>query len=233
MTVHVVFPAAGIGSRFGAEIPKQYVNIAGKSVMEWTLLAWQNVPIDGLNIVVKSKDDNHCSQILNQLDGQFQTVLGGEERSDSVLNALHYLRKHGQADDWVMVHDIARPCISQKDIESLFAICVENDQGGILAKPITDTVKQHKPGQCVTTLDRSILWTALTPQCFRLAQLSDALELARVNGELVTDEASAIERAGFPVQLVEGSADNIKLTRSEDAELVQFYLQKQKRIPNV
>lgn len=233
MTVHVVFPSAGVGSRFGADIPKQYVKIAGKSVMEWTLLAWQLAPIDGMKILVKSKDDHHSNQILTQFDGQFQTVLGGKERSDSVLNALSYLRKHGKADDWVMVHDIARPCVSQLDIQRLLTACIEQNQGGILAKPITDTVKQQMAGQSVTTLDRSTLWTALTPQCFRLAQLSDALESALAKGLKITDEASAIEQAGLPVQLIEGSADNIKLTRSEDAELVHFYLQKQKRISNV
>ncbi|MFQ3230637.1 2-C-methyl-D-erythritol 4-phosphate cytidylyltransferase [Reinekea sp.] len=233
MTVHVVFPSAGVGSRFGADIPKQFVKIAGRTIMEWTLLAWQNAPIDGLRILVKSKDDAHSNQILKQFDGQFQSVLGGKERSDSVLNALSYLRKHGKADDWVMVHDIARPCVSQSDIQALLNACLKNNQGAILAKPISDTVKQQIAGQVVSTLDRSTLWSALTPQCFKLAQLSDALESALAKGLTITDEASAIEQAGLPVQLIEGSADNIKLTRAEDAELVHFYLKKQKRISNV
>jgi 2-C-methyl-D-erythritol 4-phosphate cytidylyltransferase len=232
MTVHVIFPAAGIGTRFGAETPKQYTNIAGKSVMEWTLLAWQGVSIDGLKIVVKSKDDNHCAAILGHIDSDYLTIAGGQERSDSVLNALAYLRKHGQADDWVMVHDIARPCVRKEDIEALLYACKLKKVGGILAKPMTDTVKQQNHEK-VTTIERSSLWSALTPQCFQLSQLHDALQESLDKGLQITDEANAIELAGHSVQLIEGSSDNIKLTHSEDAELIHFFLQKQKRITDV
>ncbi|MDN3650335.1 2-C-methyl-D-erythritol 4-phosphate cytidylyltransferase [Reinekea marina] len=232
MTVHVVFPAAGVGSRFGADIPKQYVSIAGKTVMEWTLLAWQDAPVDGLKIVVKAKEDETCTQILSKFDHAYQTVLGGHERFHSVMNALIYLRKHGKADDWVMVHDIARPCVRRDDIQKLLQSCKTENQGGVLAKPITDTVKRLQRS-IVTTEDRSQLWAALTPQCFRLGELSSALEQAIAQNAHITDEASAIELAELPVQLIEGHGDNIKLTRSEDAALVQFYLSNQERIKHV
>ncbi|MFG1497081.1 2-C-methyl-D-erythritol 4-phosphate cytidylyltransferase [Saccharospirillum sp. HFRX-1] len=226
MTLHLLLPAAGIGQRFGQPTPKQYCQIAGKTLAEWTLDLWQSIDIDGRRLLVLREDDV-IGQRLTDQDATLERVVGGAERADSVLAGLNAL--DAGPDDWVMVHDIARPCVSATDIKRLWQHCQRTGHGALLAKPLTDTIKRQQ-GDQVTSLDRRQLWAAMTPQCFPVIALRDALKAALAAGATITDEASALERLGAPVDLVEGSADNIKLTRAEDLALVEFYLRQQGRL---
>jgi 2-C-methyl-D-erythritol 4-phosphate cytidylyltransferase len=224
--VHQLFPAAGVGQRFGQPHPKQYTLLAGKTLLEWTLDAWNDVPFDGERLLVLSCDDERGRKLALGYPG-LRCVTGGAERADSVLAGLAELE--ADADDWVMVHDIARPCVRQDDIIALLAHCRMTGQGALLARPLTDTIKRSHGGR-VSTVERSELWAAMTPQCFRYGQLRKALTFGREQAVNLTDEASAIEWLGEPVGLVVGSADNIKLTHPDDLGLVTYYLTKQGRL---
>lgn len=226
MTLHLLLPAAGIGQRFGQSTPKQYCQIAGKTVAEWTLDLWQSVHINGRRLLVLRDDDAVGRSLANRYSA-LDIVVGGAERADSVLAGLDAL--NAGVDDWVMVHDMARPCVAIKDIERLWQHCQRSGQGALLARPLTDTIKRQQDGQ-VSSLDRRQLWAAMTPQCFPVIILRDALRAALAAGDSITDEASALERLGLPVALIEGAADNIKLTRAEDLALVEFYLRQQGRL---
>lgn len=228
--VHVVFPAAGVGKRFGSAEPKQYTTIYDRTVMEWTLDAFTAVEGLSKKIIALQPDDIKGREIASRA-GVTDVCVGGNERADSVLNALTLLAVTESADDWVLVHDIARPCVRATDVQTLIQECEQLDQGGVLARPITDTVKQvgSVPGQC-KTLNRSELWTVQTPQCFRLGELLTAMRYCAASNIPVTDESSAIEATGGAMHLVTGSADNIKLTHAEDASLVAHYLAQQERI---
>ena len=152
-------------------------------------------------------------------------VTGGAERCHSVLNGLEALRQHADLTDWVLVHDAARPCLAVADLDRLMNELADDPVGGLLAAPVRDTLKQaDSAGRVATTVDRSRLWHALTPQMFRLGRLRDALNAALARGLLVTDEAGAMEAAGFAPRLIEGRADNVKITRPEDLALAEFYL---------
>ncbi|PTY37165.1 2-C-methyl-D-erythritol 4-phosphate cytidylyltransferase [Saccharospirillum sp. MSK14-1] len=226
MTLHLLLPAAGIGQRFGHSTPKQYCQLAGKTVAEWTLDLWQHVAIDGQRLIVLREDDAVGLDMVQQ-HASLQPVTGGAERADSVLAGLNALDTG--ADDWVMVHDIARPCVRTADIDRLWHHCQSTGNGAILARPLTDTIKRQHDGR-VSSLDRRQLWAAMTPQCFPVIALREALTEALAAGDSITDEASALERIGVPVDLVEGAADNIKLTRADDLALVEFYLRQQGRL---
>ncbi|WP_108126835.1 2-C-methyl-D-erythritol 4-phosphate cytidylyltransferase [Saccharospirillum mangrovi] len=227
MTLHLLLPAAGIGQRFGQNTPKQYCPVAGKRLAEWTLDLWRGVAIDGRRLLILREDDAVGQSLISNYP-KLESVTGGAERADSVLAGLDAL--DAGPDDWVMVHDIARPCIRADDIARLWHHCQQTGRGALLARPLTDTIKRQVDGE-LTSLDRRQLWAAMTPQCFPVLMLRDALRDALNTGESITDEASAMERLGCPVDLVEGAADNIKLTRAEDLALVEFYLQQQGRLP--
>ncbi|MBI5040510.1 MAG: 2-C-methyl-D-erythritol 4-phosphate cytidylyltransferase, partial [Gammaproteobacteria bacterium] len=159
------------------------------------------------------------------------TASGGIERAESVLNALDMLREHAVEDDWVLVHDAARPCVRTEDLNHLVTALRDDAVGGLLAIPVRDTMKQADAEQrCNATVDRSRLWHALTPQMFRLGALRDALRSAAARGVVVTDDASAMEQAGLRPRLIEGHADNLKITRPEDLALAEFYLRQQGRL---
>jgi len=223
MTVHLILPAAGVGQRFGAGIPKQQVRIHDKTLLEWTLSAWQAIPVSGHKLLAIAADDS-VSRALAAPFGDVEVIIGGRERADTVLAALHHLSRLADPEDWVMVHDIARPCLLQEDVERLLQRCQETEVGGILARPLTDTIKQLDSQGRVSTLDRTTLWAAQTPQCFRLAELMSALQQAAALGLAITDEASAIEAMGWPLNMVSGSERNIKLTHPADAALVEYFL---------
>lgn len=227
MTFHVVFPAAGVGSRFGNALPKQYTKVAGRTVTEWTLSAWSGL-VDGESIVAVAEGDPFCADILTNFPA-IKVVYGAETRAGTVRRALLDLSERADAEDWVLVHDIARLCVRSEDITKLIQHCQRTSQGGLLARKLTDTIKQQKPKQSVATLDRDFLWAALTPQCFQLGPLLDALNAALDNGFPVTDEASAMEMAGHPVHLIEGYSDNIKLTHADDLFMVEHILKQQGR----
>lgn len=224
--VHLVFPAAGVGQRFGQPHPKQYTLLAGKTLLEWTLDAWKDVPFQGERILVLSGNDERGRALAARYPG-LNCVKGGAERADSVLAGLAAM--NAADDDWVMVHDIARPCVRRADILALLDHCQSEGRGALLARPLTDTIKRMQ-GDRVSTVDRRQLWAALTPQCFRFGRLYRALSLGLANAVSLTDEASAMEWMGDPVGLVSGSGDNIKVTHPDDLTLVAFYLQQQGRL---
>ena len=220
-----VVPAAGTGTRMDSGQPKQYLEVAGATILEHSvqaLLACER--IHGV-VVALHPEDNRAMQLPVFGDERVQRVVGGEQRSDSVLAALAKLLVEGELEDWVLVHDAARPCLQLAELRRLIDRVTATDTGGILAEPMVDTVKQSGANDRVLrTLDRSHLWRAQTPQMFRLGQLYAALEGASKQGLAITDEASAMELAGHPVQLVPGSPSNIKITLPADLELAAWYL---------
>jgi len=221
-----VLPAAGTGSRMGGELPKQYLQVAGATLLEHSLRALLACQQLSAVIVALHPQDNRALQLPIFEDPRVQTVTGAAQRSGSVLAGLDALLAQAAPHDWVLVHDAARPCVAAADIEQLMQVVTASGTGGILAERIVDTVKQASAGSLVErTLDRTALWRAQTPQMFRLGELRQALDQAQARGLNVTDEASAMELAGFPVQLVAGSAPNLKVTVPADLPLAAWYLQ--------
>ncbi len=221
-------PAAGIGSRMGGDLPKQYIEVAGATIFEHSLRALLACPQLTAVVVALHPEDRRAANLHILDDARVQTVVGGEQRSDSVLAGLDALAQQAAAGDWVLVHDAARPCLQLEDSLRLIARVTDRGIGGILAEPMVDTVKQTgEDGLVAATLDRKTLWRAQTPQMFRLGELREALRHALGQGLAVTDEASAMEMAGYPVQLVPGSGRNLKVTVPADLQLATWYLQAQ------
>ena len=226
MTAHelppfwVVIPAAGIGSRMRADRPKQYLQLAGRPILEPTLDCFLDHPrLKGL-VLSLAADDPFWPALPCATDPRIQRVEGGAERADSVLAGLLRLVELGaQEGDWVLVHDAARPNLARSDLDRLLAELADDPVGGLLAVPARDTLKRiGADGRVAETVDRSLIWQAYTPQMFRFAALHRALADALVAGVAVTDEASALEWVGQAPRLVEGRADNLKITRPEDLE---------------
>lgn len=227
-----VLPAAGVGRRMGSAIPKQYLELAGRTVIEHSLELFANHPqISGI-VVALGPDDGYWGATAYAAHPKLIRAIGGGERCHSVLNALAALAGQAEDHDWVLVHDAARPCLRREDLDLLIECLLEDAIGGLLAIPVRDTMKRANNGgeRIEQTVDRADLWHAYTPQMFRLGMLRHALEDALAARDLVTDDASAIERLGHAPRLIEGHADNIKITRAEDLPLAQFYLQQQRRI---
>jgi 2-C-methyl-D-erythritol 4-phosphate cytidylyltransferase len=222
-----VVPAAGAGTRMGAELPKQYLPLGEKTVIEYSLDALLAcTALSGIVVVVAADDERWPAIEANYRDQPLTTVTGGAERCHSVLNGLAHLAQHAQADDWVLVHDAARPCLRPADVATLIETLAGDVHGGLLGVPVTDTMKRVDAGLRVSaTVERNGLWHALTPQMFRHAQLRAALQDAIDSNALVTDEAAAMERAGHAPRLVQGHRDNIKITLPADLALAAFYLQ--------
>jgi len=221
-----VVPAAGVGKRMQAGKPKQYLELAGKTVIEQTLTRLLRAGVFEVIAVAISQEDPYWPALDISRHEKILTATGGRERSDSVLSALKSIRDKAADNDWVLVHDAARPCITSADIQLLITSLRNDDVGGILALSSHDTLKSVQQGRIAGTLDRSHIWRALTPQMFRYGLLKDALEAAEGN-PAVTDEASALELKGLQPKIVEGRPDNIKITRPEDLSLAQFYLEQQ------
>jgi 2-C-methyl-D-erythritol 4-phosphate cytidylyltransferase len=224
-----VVPAAGAGTRMGAALPKQYLSIEGRTVLEHTLsrlLAYARVR---RVVVALSRDDTLFAGLPVATEPRIQTCPGGAERCDSVLNALDALAPEARAGDLVLVHDAARPCVRLSDIAHLIDAAMDEPAGALLAMPAYDTVKQADSEGCVdVTLDRNRVWLAATPQLIRFGVLRDALIAARRSGVSVTDEAQAVERMGHKPRLVPCARDNIKITRPEDLALAAFLLRRQR-----
>ncbi len=223
-----VVPAAGIGRRMGGDCPKQYIKLSGQPVLSHTLSRLAG--LDGLSAIVVAlhKDDREWETIAKPAQPDLLTVTGGEERCHSVFNALEALKPDAGPDDWVLVHDAARPCVRLADINRLLKKINDHPAGGLLALKMTDTVKlANSDGQVSETVDRSRLWRALTPQVFRYRILHAALHAAIEQKRLVTDEAQALESAGYQALLVEGNSDNIKITTQQDLLIAALYLQNQ------
>lgn len=220
-----VIPAAGVGSRMGAPLPKQYLKVAGATVLEHSLSALLACDFIEKVIVVLNPLDNIAASIVALGDSGVLLVEGGEARSDSVLAGLAALQGLAQPDDWVLVHDAARPCIAPDDILALAQQVCNSGIGGILAVPVVDTVKRAGTDNFVDqTLSREELWCAQTPQMFRYGPLCSALKSVTQRRLSITDEASAMELCGECVQLVAGSVSNLKVTVPDDLPLVEFYL---------
>lgn len=208
----------------GADKPKQYLPLLGKTILEHTLERLLALPqLRGLVVVLSATDD--IGSGLGVMSHPLVRVVdGGRERCDSVLNGLMALRGQLSDSDWVLVHDAARPCVSRCDIVALLSELSDHEVGGILATPVSDTIKRVSAGEIETTVDRSVLWQAQTPQMFRFGLLYQSLERALQSGTVITDEASALENAGFSPAIVEGRRDNIKVTRPEDLPVAELIL---------
>ena len=215
-----VIPAAGVGARMRADRPKQYLRLGERTVLEHTLDCFLGHPtLKGL-VLCLAEDDPYWPGLACASDLRIERAAGGCERADSVLNGLlHLLTLGAHEDDWVLVHDAARPNLSRDDLNLLLGELAEDPVGGLLAVPARDTLKRvGKDGRVRETIDRSVIWQAYTPQMFRLGQLHRSLADALVSHANITDEASALEWAGHAPRLIEGRADNLKITRPEDLE---------------
>ncbi len=220
-----VVPAAGVGSRMAAECPKQYLMLNGRAVLQHSLEALLVLPaLRGIAVAI-AEHDSQWLTLPAASDARVRRAKGGAARSDSVLSGLDALTDVADDQDWVLVHDAARPCLALSDLQGLIDALADDDIGGLLALPVADTVKRADvDGRVQRTVDRAGLWLAQTPQMFRFKALRDALIGARDAGVSVTDEASAIEWAGYQPKLVPGSANNIKITLPADLVLAQRHL---------
>ena len=225
-----VVPAAGVGSRMGTIVPKQYLSLYGKTVIEHTLSRLCRHPqISGV-VVAISVGDKYWQQLDLSGHNNIHVAVGGAERCHSVLNGLQLLSGFADVNDWVLVHDAARPCIHHDDISRMIDVLKDHPVGGLLGLPVADTMKRsNAAGEVLETVSREHLWRALTPQMFRLGQLQQALQTALADGFLVTDDASAMEHIGRQPGLIAGRGDNIKITRPEDLSLAEMYLAQQEK----
>jgi len=222
----LIVPASGIGARVGGDTPKQYLKLnSGLSVLDQTLDTLLSVDQIKGCVVAIAKNDTHFkqSEFFNH-PKLLATAIGGKERFHSVISALKALKPFAKDNDWVLVHDAARPCIKTTDVINLINQLKGHPTGGLLASRVVDTIKQASITKVKKTLDRSNLWQAQTPQMYRFGVLSKALDNIINNNLNITDEASSIEALGLESILVEASKSNFKITTSEDLELANFYL---------
>ncbi|HEX6832720.1 MAG TPA: 2-C-methyl-D-erythritol 4-phosphate cytidylyltransferase, partial [Rudaea sp.] len=221
-----VVPAAGSGSRFGSEIPKQYLPLTGKPLLMHSLERLASHPRVAGIMVALARDDAHWPNIDALFDKPVLRCIGGANRADSVQAALEALRTRVAPNDFVLVHDAARPCIAARDVTRLIELGIPAG-GALLAAPLRDTLKRaDQSRRVVATESREARWRALTPQLFRHRELLAALHDARDADVLVTDEAMAMEHVGHRPLLVEGSEDNIKVTTPADLALAEFLIRR-------
>lgn len=222
----LIVPAAGSGQRMKADCPKQYLQLDHRYILDITLSRLlDNADFSGCMVAIVA-DDPWWSKTAASTDERVNTCIGGSERADSVLAALEALLDRADNDDWVLVHDAARPCLHPADLERLITSLSDHPVGGLLATPVADTLKRKasNSNEIEKTVDRRHLWRALTPQMFRFSALRRALETAIASGYPVTDESSALEHAGQIPCIVEGRPDNIKITVPADLALAGFIL---------
>jgi len=227
--IYAIVPAAGSGQRMrvasNSDFAKQYLSLSGRTILEHslsTLLAEERIQ----HIVVSLAPDDECwPKLVCANHPKIVSTHGGETRAQSVLNGLHVLESTVNDHDWVLVHDAARPCFNQALLNRLISELIDDQVGGILAVKAKDTLKMSDANnRTQQTLDRSNVWQAQTPQMFRYGLLKNALEYALANKVEITDEASAIEHAGYSVKLVEGDSRNLKVTTIDDLALAEFLL---------
>ena len=220
-----VVPAAGRGTRFGGDVPKQYLEVAGESLLAHSLRALLAHPAVEGAVVVLAADDTLWPGWNTFADKPILACIGGDARADSVLAGLAALPDSVRADDFVLVHDAARPNLGLGDLDQLLERGRNDPVGAILAAPVRDTLKRAgDDGGIDGTQPRERLWRALTPQLFRRLQLTRALEAAQRDGLVVTDESMAMEQQGLRPLLVEGSEDNFKVTTPADLARFAFIL---------
>jgi 2-C-methyl-D-erythritol 4-phosphate cytidylyltransferase len=232
MTIWAVLPAAGIGRRMGSSIPKQYLSIDGAPLILHSLRRLSAVKKIEKIVVVIHPEDSRWAELEKSIKEEFGnriiTVMGGGERYQSVLNGLTALTEFAGKDDWVLVHDAVRPCVRTSDIENLIQKVSLHSIGGLLGSPVDNTLKRvDKKLTVIETVDRESYWNALTPQMFRFAQLKESIQTVVVSGEQVTDEAAAMEVAGFKPIMIAGQKDNIKITVEADLVLASQILKNQ------
>jgi 2-C-methyl-D-erythritol 4-phosphate cytidylyltransferase len=259
--VWLLVPAAGVGSRMQADRPKQYLSLLDRPIIEHTLERLISALPDANVVLCLNPEDPYWPQTRfaqETVFSQLQVVAGGKERCDTVLNGLKAIAKQADDDDWVLVHDVARPCVQIDDIHTLIERLSDDPVGGILALPVADTMKRTRSAQSDAdntddsvdddstyddstygdstydipridqTVDRNQLWHALTPQMFRYGLLVKSLSQALEQNITITDEASALEWAGYQPGLVCGQRDNIKVTHPDDLYFAELYLKAQK-----
>lgn len=225
--LYAVIPAAGGGTRFGRALPKQYAMLAGQPVLAHALdRLQQSLPLHAVVVAIAS-DDAHYGRAIGARAGIEGVRCGGGSRSETVRNALHALVARCRSDDWILVHDAARPCVPRDALLRLVEALRDDAVGGLLALPLADTLKlADRAGEAgavvAATQDRSRLWRAQTPQMFRFGVLKEALD--RDAAGTATDEAQAVERLGHRPRLVLGSAENIKVTYPDDLALAAAIL---------
>ncbi len=219
-----VVPAAGRGNRMESVIPKQYLPLMDRPVLSHTLgvlLACRELEAI---VLALHAEDSDWPGLPESKDDRIKTTTGGASRAQSVLNALEELSNRADEEDFVLVHDAARPCLRQCDLNLLMR-SVRHADGALLAAPVHDTIKRSDCRKRVLqTVNRQDLWHALTPQCFRLGLLRAAIEDGLRKGLAITDEACAMEYQGYQPLLIEGRSDNIKITRPADLKLAELYL---------
>lgn len=222
----VIIPAAGKGLRMGASIPKQYLSIGEKTILEHTITKFANLALIQ-QIVVVIQSDDPCWQKLKHVQHQpIITAKGGQTRAQSVLNGLGALIDRAKPNDWVLVHDAVRPCIRYQMIEHLIESLANHEVGGLLGIPVVDTLKQtNAKSEVLQTISRDSIWCAQTPQMFRFQLLFTALRHAMENKINITDEASAIEAMGKTPKIITGDSRNIKITNSTDLSFAKQYLE--------
>lgn len=222
-----VIPAAGSGSRFSKTELKQYQYIQDRTVLEHTIRRISQLPLNGYVLAIGTQDTFAQTLAFQNID-KAHFCTGGSERVHSVLNALNYLLNFADENDWVLVHDAARPCVTVDCLNALVAKAMESNESAILAIPVRDTLKQVKTGAHIDkTVSRDSLWQAQTPQITKIGKLKKAIEQALENNVTITDEASALEYMGETVRVVMGRSDNIKITYPDDLELARLILQSQ------
>jgi 2-C-methyl-D-erythritol 4-phosphate cytidylyltransferase len=217
MRYWLVMPAAGGSQRFGGARPKQHLALAGRTVLEVALQVFiEDARCAGIALALDGQALADTA-LRHRLGGKVQAVAGGERRCDSVLLALGALESELAAEDWVLVHDAARACLSRRDRDRLLEAGEGEAGGALLAAPVSDTLKQAGASLAIErTIDRAPLWRALTPQMFRFGPLLAALQGARTSGRTPTDEAQAMEWQGASPKLVVALDSNIKITNPED-----------------
>jgi 2-C-methyl-D-erythritol 4-phosphate cytidylyltransferase len=215
----------------GGASPKQYLPFHGRTVLEHTLARIVAHPRITATVVVIAAADEHWPHIAAGFsDAALLVSEGGAERCHSVLNGLRALAGRAAAQDWVLVHDAARPCLRREDMDRLIELLQDHPVGGLLGIPVTDTKKSaDEQGNVIETVRREGLWRALTPQMFRYGLLLQALQAAVDRAVAVTDESAAMEMAGYAPRMVEGHSDNIKITRPQDLALAELYIHQQEK----
>jgi 2-C-methyl-D-erythritol 4-phosphate cytidylyltransferase len=227
VSIYALIPAAGSGTRVAAETPKQYLPLAGRPMLWHAIRAVCVPPVESVFVVLAPGDREFATYDWSAFAGKLEPLYcGGETRRDSVYNGLVAAMAAIEANDWMLVHDAARPCLPRRDLETLMRETQDDEVGGILALPIAETVKKAAKDESgaqrvAATEDRSLLWLAQTPQMFRAALLLQALKRARGTP---TDEAAAVEQMGLKPRLIAGSRENLKVTWPEDIAIAEGIL---------
>ncbi len=217
-----IVPAGGSGTRLGAAVPKQYLELAGASVLHHTLVALSAVETIEQIFVAVQADDTLAADVCRAFERVTLLPTAGSLRAETVSNTLAAIQKRVHRNAWILVHDAARPCVSRTAIERLIGECTAHPVGGLLALPIADTIKRgNAAGEAIETVSRDQMWRAQTPQMFRFETLCHALNAAPD----ATDESQAIEAVGLSPKLVLGEARNLKITYPEDIALATHFLQ--------